>query len=317
MINKDLVNKYLAGDASQKEKEAIQLWLESNKKNREEFRSLRILYDISLGSLPEEKNNPVINREKKRKRLSELLKIAAAILITFTCTYSFLQFQKDKHPASGIVAMQTIHVPAGQRAELTLSDSTKVWLNSLTTFIFPSQFTDTGREVYLDGEGYFDVAHDAGRQFKINTHDHVIKVLGTEFNVTAYSKENDFFTTSLIDGAVEINSHNNDQNISLTPGNQAYLKDGRLMVSPIQHYDYFLWKKGIISFNHEQLKDILKKLELYYDIRIENRNKHIENIRYTGKFRTKDGIEHVLNVLQVPTGLHYEKNNEENIIRIY
>lgn len=317
MMNKELLNKYMSGDASQEEKETVQLWLEADKENREEFKALRTLYDITLGHLPEAEYADVSSRRKHKRLITDLLKIAAAVLITFTCTCYIMRPQQDTDYTMGAVTMQTLHVPAGQRAELTLSDSTKVWLNSLTTFIFPTQFTETNREVYLDGEGYFEVTHDAGKRFKVSTSEHVITVLGTEFNVTAYSKESETFATSLIDGSVEINSRDNKQHILLTPGNQVYYQDGRLAITAIQHYDYFLWKKGIISFNHEPLKDIFRKLELYYDIRIENRNRRIENICYTGKFRTKDGIEHVLNVLQVPTNLRYQKDNELNLIRIY
>jgi len=315
-MNRELLNKYIAGDASQQEKEAVQLWIEADDKNRKELMSLRTLYDVTLAHLPEEGKTAGTWKNKNRQLFADLLKIAAAILITFTCTYYFLESQKEISPVTDPIAMQTLHVPAGQRVELTLSDGTKVWLNSLTTFIFPTQFTETTRDVYLDGEGYFEVTKDAGKQFKVNTQDHIVKVLGTEFNVFAYSKNNSF-ETALINGAVEIATQDNRLNIPLTPGNRVYLDNNQLITSSIRDYDYFLWKKGIISFNHERVEDILKKLELYYDIQIENHNKRIVNIRYTGKFRTKDGIEHVLNVLQVPTGLRYKKDNENNRIQIY
>lgn len=315
-MDKKIVNKYIAGEASQEEKEAVQLWLEADQVNRDEYMSLRTLYDITLGYLPAKDKKEFTLQNKKRKLFSDLIKIAAAVLITFGCTYYFLQ-QKQQAPdvITDRILMQTLHVPAGQRAELTLTDGTKVWLNSLSTFTFPNYFTETSREVYLDGEGYFDVVHDEDKPFNVNTQNHFVKVLGTEFNVLAYSK-NSFFETSLLDGSVEVWANENQQNIILTPGNRAYSHNDQLKTSPIANYDYFLWKKGIISFDNERVEDILKKLELYYDIRIENRNKQIMDMRYTGKFRTKDGIEHVLNVLQVPTGLRYKKDNENNIIYI-
>ncbi len=316
-MNRGLLNKYIAGDASQEEKEAVQLWLEADEKNRKEFISLRTLYDITLGHLPEEKKIVAKRMGGKNRRLfTDILKIAAAVLITFTCTYYFLQSPPDIPQTKEVIAMQTLHVPAGQRAELTLSDGTKVWLNSLTTFTFPAKFTEENRDVYLDGEGYFDVTPQKEQLFNVKTQEHVITVWGTEFNVFAYSK-NRTFETSLIDGSVEIISNNNQQNILLAPGDRAYLEGEELKTGSIRHYDYFLWKKGIISFDHERVEDILKKLELYYDIEIDNRNRRINNMRYTGKFRTKDGVEHVLKVLQVPTGLHYIKDNEKNHIQIY
>lgn len=311
-MNRELLNKYIAGDASQKEKEAVQLWIESDEKNRKEFMSLRTLYDITIGHIPEERKT-LTSVNRKQRLYTDLLKIAAAVLITFGCTYIFLQSQEKGPVISG---MQTLHVPAGQRAELTLTDGTKVWLNSLSTFTFPNQFTNSSRDVYLDGEAYFDVTHDEQKPFKVNVSDFEIKVLGTEFNVFAYSR-NGYFETSLIDGSVEISTRNKDQNVSLTPGNQVYWENSQLITASIRHYDHFLWRKGIISFDHERMEDILKKLEFYYDIQIVNHNKSIAQIRYTGKFRTKDGIEHVLNVLKVPTGLRFQMDSEKNIIQIY
>jgi ferric-dicitrate binding protein FerR (iron transport regulator) len=315
-MNKELLHKYISGDTSVEEREAVQLWIESDEKNREELMSLRILYDITLAHLPEERGNIRASKSKNRHLFADLLKIAAAILITFTCTYYFLSPREEKQsPPAGIEAMQTLHVPAGQRVELTLADGTKVWLNSLSTFEFPAHFSDTSRDVYLDGEGYFEVAKDADKLFKVNTQEHIVKVLGTEFNVSAYSKNNSF-ETSLINGAVEIETKDTRLNIPLTPNNRVYMENGRLITASIRDYDHFLWKKGIISFNHERMENILKKLELYYDIQIENRNKRIVDVRYTGKFRIKDGIGHVLNVLRVPTGLHYSMDNEKNRILI-
>lgn len=316
-MDRGLLNKYIAGNASQHEKESVQLWIEADESNRKELMSLRTLYDITTAHLSEGEKTTVTRKGGKVHRLYyDLLKIAAAILVTFGCTYYFLQPRTLPVLTADATTMQTLHVPAGQRAELTLSDGTKVWLNSLTTFTFPSHFANDNREVYLDGEGYFDVTYRDEVVFNVKTGGHTITVLGTEFNVFAYSK-NRSFETSLIDGSVEIRTDNNPHTLLLTPGNRAYVENGGLKTGSILHYDYFLWKNGIISFNHERVSDILQKLELYYDIRIENRNNRINNMRYTGKFRTKDGIEHVLKVLQVPTGLRYTKDNEENRIQIY
>ncbi len=314
-MDKKILNKYIEGNASQEEKEAVQLWLETDEKNWKEFMSLRTLYDIALGHLSEEQAKKITLQ--RRNVVADFLKIAAAILITFLCTYYYMRPQQEEPLVVDVKPMmQTLHVPAGQRAELTLTDGTKVWLNSLTTFTFPDRFTETKRDVYLDGEGYFDIAPDEEKPFNVNTHNYVIKALGTEFNVLAYSKVNSF-ETSLIDGSVEVTSYDNRQNVLLAPGDKVYRDKNSLQTSSIQHYDYFLWKKGIISFDHERVGNMLKKLELYYDIRIENRNKSILDMRYTGKFRTKDGIEHALKVLQIPTGLHYQKDNENNLIQIY
>jgi ferric-dicitrate binding protein FerR (iron transport regulator) len=308
-MNEEELEKYLAGDSSQKEKEDVQQWLEADKKNLKEFMDLRILYDISLAHSSEEQR---IQPKIKQYPLVEWMKIAAAILITFACSYYFMKPVQKEEKA----VMQTLHIPAGQRAELTLTDGTKVWLNALTTFTFPDRFSSKSREVYLDGEAYFEVTPDKAKPFAVHTKPYEIRVLGTEFNVSAYNNKHGKFEASLIKGSVEIISPDKAQNITLSPGNRAYENDNRLMTGVIPDYDHFLWKKGIISFDNERVEDILNQLQLYYDIEIRNQNLSIKDMRYTGKFHTKDGIVHLLNVLKIPTGLHYSKDNETNIIQI-
>jgi ferric-dicitrate binding protein FerR (iron transport regulator) len=306
----------MEGDASQEEKEAIQRWMEADEKNRKELMSLRTLYNITVANLPETSQTVVPPTGRTRRIVTELLKAAAVIFLTFTCTRLFLFPEPKDAAVTDGTHTQTLHVPAGQRAELTLADGTKVWLNSQTTLRFPDRFTETSREVVLDGEGYFDVMHDANSPFRVITQEHAVNVFGTEFNVMSYSK-NGYFETSLLDGSVEITSDITRQTVSLMPGNCAYTENGELTVSAIEHYERFLWRNGIISFEHERVETLLRKLELYYDVEIVNQNKSIAGLRYTGKFRTKDGIEHVLNVLQVPTGLRYRKDVEKNLIQIY
>jgi ferric-dicitrate binding protein FerR (iron transport regulator) len=312
MITTELLMKYIAGDASLSEKEDIQQWIEASEENRKEFMRLRILYDMTLAHEPEQ-SLPQIAKPTGRIFL-ELAKIAAVICITFGCSYYFLSHLLEREEEE--TAMQTLHIPAGQRAELTLTDGTKVWLNALTTLTFPNKFTKDSREVYLDGEAYFDVSHNTEKVFTVNTNQYLVKVYGTEFNVSAYSR-NGLFETALIDGSVEVVALHDTQKIQLSPGDRVYLKDRKLVSASILDYNHFLWKKGIISFEHERIEDILVKLRLYYDISVENRNTEINNMRYTGKFHTKDGIEHVLNVLKIPTKLRFTKDNEQNIIYIY
>ena len=308
-MDAEKLNKYFRGDSSQAEKEEVQLWLEKDEKNRREFISLRTLYDITLGVLSEDLEQQQSIHKRNKDMIFDWMKIAAAVILTFMVSYYYVGGN------NGEVEMQTLHVPAGQRAELTLADGTRVWLNALTTLTFPSQFTKSARKVYLDGEAYFDVKHEDDKKFTVNIGKYNINVLGTEFNVAAYSKK-ESFETSLIKGAVEIESVNGEKRLLLTPGNKAYLKGNNLAVVPIQDYDLFLWKDGVISFKNERIEDILYKLELYYDVEIYNEKNSIKDIRYTGKFRVKDGIEHVLTVLKIPTGMDYVKDNGDNKIII-
>lgn len=314
-MNQELLNKYIAGDATPEEKEEVARWLDADKKNMKEFLALRKLYDISIW---QQEQTPVAKDKLSlgnkhwtlRSASFELAKVAAIFILAFTIVYSFL-INEDNDSAK----MQTIFVPPGQRAELTLTDGTKVWLNAKTTFTFPDKFTANNRRVTLDGEGYFDVTKNPEKPFIVNTERYDIKVMGTEFNVTAYSGSS-VFETSLLKGAVEVFSPAKNTKVSLEPHMRTYEENGILKKDTIEHENYFLWKEGLICFYDEPVDKMIKKLQLYYDVKIDVQNKTLLNNRYSGKFRTKDGVEHVLKVLQLNNKFSYEKDNDRNLITI-
>lgn len=314
-MNQELLNKYIAGDATPEEKEEVARWLDADKKNMKEFLALRKLYDISIWQqeqTPVAKDNLSLGNKRWTLRSAsfELAKVAAIFILAFTIVYSFL-INEDNDSAK----MQTIFVPPGQRAELTLTDGTKVWLNAKTTFTFPDKFTANNRRVTLDGEGYFDVTKNPEKPFIVNTERYDIKVMGTEFNVTAYSGSS-VFETSLLKGAVEVFSPAKDTKVSLEPHMRTYEENGILKKDTIEHENYFLWKEGLICFYDEPVDKMIKKLQLYYDVKIDVQNKTLLNNRYSGKFRTKDSVEHVLKVLQLNNKFSYEKDNDRNLITI-
>ena len=212
-MNLEMLHRYIAGDATPEEKEEVTRWLDADKKNMKEFLAQRKLYDISIWQ--QELTIPSATKQKQwtlRTISIELTKIAAIFILAFTVLYSFLMNKDSSDPA----IMQTIFVPPGQRAELTLTDGTKVWLNAKTTFTFPNKFTANTRNVTLDGEGYFNVTRDTEKPFLVQTEKYNIKVLGTEFNVTAYSGS-PVFETALLKGAVEVSSPATYSKVYLNP----------------------------------------------------------------------------------------------------
>ena len=304
--------KYILGNATQEEKDAIARWLDSDEKHRDEFLALRKTYDFTLGHL-DKSSKTYLSPIKKEGRniVVEFLKIAAVFILSFGCFYFF----SDTNQSEEIV-MHTLYVPAGQRAELTLADGTNVWLNAKTTLKYPNRFSNSKREVELDGEAYFNVEYDSQNEFVVNTKQYAVKVLGTEFNVSAYSTS-ESFETSLIKGEVEISSDKTGESLRLSPNNRAFLENGKLVKAPIQHFSHFLWRNGLISFENERMESIINKLRLYYDVNIKVENEEILNLRYTGKFWTKDGVEHVIKVIKIHANFEYTKDNEQNIITIY
>jgi len=310
-MDDELIKRYLSGNASLKERMLIVEWAKADKKNMKELLTLRKLHDIAIWQQEgtKQKKNNLMNT---RRTIYIITSIAAVFLLLLLGIGIHISTIKKQIPE---MVMQTIHVPAGQRAELILADSTRVWLNAGSALRFPNHFSANAREVYLDGEGYFDVKKDTERDFIVHTSSYDIKVLGTEFNVLAYS-ESGLFEVSLIKGSINIYSEKKNETIRPEPGCKVFLSDNKLHKIKIKNYNTFLWKDGIICFDDEPIHKMIAKLELYFDIRIIVENNRLESTKYTGKFRTKDGIEHILRVLRLKEKFIYEKDDDKNIIII-
>jgi len=305
----ELLMKYIKGETTLEEREKVVRWLDEDPEHIHQYHSLRKLYDISLWS-PIEESQP----EKKQTRTLKLvwiefLKVAAVILITFLGTKAFFDWKEDP------VKMQTVIVPAGQRAELLLADGTKVWLNSRSKLKFPDRFQKDARNVELDGEGYFEVTHKEEAPFTVHTSRYDVKVLGTEFNVKAYNSKNQF-EASLLKGSVEVSNMNKSQVVRLRPDEQVISDGSQLIRSVILDKNYFRWKEGLLCLDDESIGSLIEKLELYYDVNIVVQKPSLMKYHYSGKFRISDGVEHVLKVLQLKHKFTYTKDEEQNLIII-
>lgn len=313
-MNPELLQKYIAGNATEAEKQRVTKWIQENPENMREYMAQRKLHDMVLW-----RTEPVAeenSREKKHFSLRgvcmEAAKIAAVLAIVLLGTH----YWTGKHQVPEDKTWQSIYVPAGQRAELMLADGTKVWLNSRSTLTFPGSFKGNIRNVKLDGEGYFAVTKNVEQPFIVETNKCNVKVLGTEFNVMAYAADS-VWETSLLEGAVEILvPGSNNSGMRLEPNMMASLKGNRLVKGRIKEVDYFLWREGLLCFNDISVRDMIEKLKLYYGVDIVVNNTRILKNRYTGKFRTKDGVEHVLKVLKLNNKFTYTKDDETNVITI-
>lgn len=313
-MNPELLQKYIAGNATEAEKQRVTKWIQENPENMCEYMAQRKLHDMALW-----RTEPVAeenSRERKHFSLRgvcmEAAKIAAVLAIVLLGTH----YWTGKHQVPEDKTWQSIYVPAGQRAELMLADGTKVWLNSRSTLTFSGSFKGNIRNVKLDGEGYFAVTKNVEQPFIVETNKCNVKVLGTEFNVMAYAADS-VWETSLLEGAVEILvPGSNNSGMRLEPNMMASLKGNRLVKGRIKEADYFLWREGLLCFNDISVRDMIEKLKLYYGVDIVVNNTRILKNRYTGKFRTKDGVEHVLKVLKLNNKFTYTKNDETNVITI-
>ena len=192
----------------------------------------------------------------------------------------------------------TIKVPYGKRFELKLSDGTNVHLNAGTTLKYPVQFvSDENRQVFLDGEAYFEVTKDPTHPFVVNADDMDIKVLGTKFNVTSYSKDQKTYTV-LVEGSVMAkNNLVTNEEVLLKTGNRVYFDDKNLKTEPVEVKKYIAWISGELMFIDDSFQVISNKLERKYNVEIINNYPALNDIMVTAIFKDED-INQVLKTFQ-------------------
>jgi transmembrane sensor len=183
--------------------------------------------------------------------------------------------------ASGEAIYNTLSTPRGGQYQLTLPDGSKVWLNAASSIRFPAMFNDSARVVYITGEVYFEVSHQANRKgnsvpFEVIVSPgqagpgEAVKVLGTRFNVNAY-KDEDAIRTTLLEGAVAVKSAIDGSTVHLTPGEQAALAGthSTLTINRSPNLEQVMaWKNGLFRFDGVELKTMMRQLARWYDVEI-------------------------------------------------
>ncbi|MCK9412021.1 MAG: DUF4974 domain-containing protein [Prolixibacteraceae bacterium] len=200
--------------------------------------------------------------------------------------------------------MNQLVVPFGKKSKIELADGTKLWLNSGSRAIYPVVFKKDKREIFIEGEGLLEVAHDASRPFYVVTDLMKIKVLGTKFDLSAY-KEDATISVVLVEGSVEATS--GDKKIMLKP-NQLLSYNKSTHESTISHanvLEYVSWIDGWMLCDKEKITSICTKLSRYYDVRIDVSDPKFNSMTITGKLDLKSNCEDVLKVICSTAPINY------------
>lgn len=306
----------MAGQTSEQEGRQIMEWYESSEANRNTFLRERRIFDAMLLHGDESS----IARKRISPRLRQIaiwaaqVAAIAAIVIGVGISTHFFTSDEDRQ------LMSVISVPAGQRADITLPDGSKVCLNALSSLSYPASFSAENREVTLSGQAFFEVTHDEESPFTVHAGDYNVRVLGTEFDVEAYPGSDEFCTT-LVSGSVSVSVSDrtdtgNTADVILQPNEKAYLKNGRLAVEQVDDLSSLRWREGLVCFHNETFRDIMKVFEKYYGVTIEIAPSLTDTNTYSGKFRQSDGLDYALRVLQRDLGFDYERDEDRPIYRI-
>ena len=189
-----------------------------------------------------------------------------------------LNYQQAPARTSEKLAYNKVNVPRGGEYQLTLSDGSKVQLNSMSSIRFPVQFAQDCRLVELEGEAYFEVSK-TGQPFIVQTKGMKIEVLGTSFNISAYANEE--YQTTLVSGSVKVQTENGSNRI-LKPSEQACITPGsnQINVRNVDTAFYTSWIHGKINFKDQRLDDIMKTLARWYDMDVVYENEATKELRF-------------------------------------
>ncbi len=211
-----------------------------------------------------------------------------------------------------------LFVPFGRNSSVTLPDGTIAFLNAGSQLDYPDSFKGKKREVSLNGEGFFEVAHNAEKPFIVKTHNMNVEVLGTKFNLSAYASDN-IVETILLEGKVKLKKSGfsllgNDQ--ILTPNQRAvfYIENGKTTISEVDVSNYISWREGYLNFEALALNRVTKRLERYYNIKIDINDPFLAMKTITGKLTLNEEPEKVLDVLAKTASIEIIKINQSKYI---
>lgn len=328
-----LIIRYFEKEISEDELRELDIWLELSPENKSLFFDLKNIHEsnqhnrfigkercgwdffnsrlCTTSAMPEKKSFP-------GTYLLTFLKYAAIICIAFSIGWIFKDYKKDL-PQDIIleeVVYNRLQTEANGRIKtLTLSDGSKVILNAATTISYPAKFGDK-REVFLDGEAYFDIAQDTLKPFIVKLKQQDITVMGTTFNVESYSQDA-YSCLTLLSGRVLLEAYNGEgetmSHIYLKPNQEAYTHNetGSVTIQDVDTSFATAWIRGVYKFKDEPLSSILGRLEKYYGVKIHLKNDKLKSIRYTGTFSLSQTIQEVLSIINHNKEFVYKTINGE------
>ena len=224
------------------------------------------------------------------------------------------QIKYDTNPgtADKQISYNTLTTPKGGEYQVVLPDGTKVWLNAASSISYPVVFAGNERLVKLTGEAYFEVAKDKQRPFYITINKVQVRVLGTHFNIAAYSDDEEI-TTTLLEGSVRI-TKNKTQSL-LIPGQQAVINPAsdHIVVSEANINDVMAWKNGHFTFSDENIRSIMKKVSRWYDVDIGYEGS-ITNQNFGGTFYRSKSITELLHHLEKIGKVHFKIEGRRVIV---
>lgn len=339
-MEKELIRKYIRGELSGSQLDEVRKQLEEDASAQGLFKE--ILADEAFSSMPDSFyagtcfQDKVLSRIEPSKggrrpgfiarRVLKIVAAVAAVLFFPLAAYEIFKFGGGDYERTVFIsgsAMESDREPeitqcvkAGVRGMVELPDGSQVWLNSDSEISFPARFDSSARLVSLKGEAYFKVVKDSHRPMFIECRDDIlVKVTGTEFNITSYEND-DSFNLLLVSGELTVEDRSRERIYSVKPSQQLTLYDDREMkpvrTTPVVE-DMTAWKDGKLIFDDTPMPEVIKRLERWFGIRIILEDESLLDDRFTATF-TSESVTRVFDILKLSSSVDYEL--DDNIVRL-
>jgi transmembrane sensor len=318
----DIANRFLAEkDCTSQELSAFKKWLSDSETRSDveswlsdhwasspEIDSITLIETVFRQIQEYEEEHQPTSGFSIRQILKIYQKVAAFLLIPIIGLGILYWVSQYNHPVGQYT--ETI-APRGQKSQIVLADGTKVWLNSDTKIKYPGNFSKNQRDVYLDGEAFFEVSKNAHQPFVVHTSGVNVKVLGTKFNVKAYADESDI-ETSLFEGKVNLMMNNSSLGSlvekEIEPGQSfVYSKtDHQLVANKFSQDEINGWKNNQLIFKDDTFSNLVRKLERWYDVKVVYDEKLFNDRRLTVELYEGERLERLMDIISLTLSVDYK-----------
>ena len=334
MTEKDKIDKLIVAFqekmASPEEISSLKKWVDADPANMQYFRkTCNILHtinpvfnpdDIDTGKAKEEVFRMIDQPKIIHTFFFYWQRISAVLVIPLLFAVVYLYVNEDESE-EGEIAYQELFAPHGMFSHATLPDGSEVWLNGGSSLKYPIRFEKNKRNVFLSGEGYFEVQSDAEKPFVVNTDLLTLNATGTKFNIEAYG-EDTITAVTLVEGKVSV-SMKSGSPVNMQPGERILYSNltSKGYVTQTDPYKWYAWKDGLTIFRDDPLHYVFKRLSLVFNVNIILKNRELADAPYRATFED-ESLDEILRLLELtaPIKFTYVKRDsyiEKQQIEVY
>lgn len=322
MTDKDqiqlIISAYLSGKATVKECRELEEWVKQSPDNNCYFQEMRNIWQVmnpafnpSEIDVSEAEKNILANIAATKRNIVHTIlvywqRVAAILLLPLLilCTYLYLNKESDLYDT---IEYQEVKSPHGTFSEVRLPDGTNVWLNGGSSLKYPLAFRKGERDVFLNGEGYFEVHSDKENPFIVKTDQITLRATGTAFNIEAYNMDS-ITAVTMVNGKIDV-AFGNSSPVTMVPGERASFNSQtkQCLIAKTDPYKWYAWKDGLMIFRDDPLSYVFKRVGLTFNVNIELKDSSLANAPYRATFEY-ESLDEILRLLEMSAPLQFKHN---------